>query len=58
MKKNINLIYENSKKSDTAVKILDWIRNNVLIFIPDKLYLKLMYKIKMNDIEGWVYAKY
>ena len=48
MKKNINLIYENSKKSDTAVKILDWIRNNVLIFIPDKLYLKLMYKIKMN----------
>lgn len=50
MKKNlINSIYKKSKKSNKIVGILDFIRKKIMRIIPDKIYLKLMFKIKLNQ---------
>ncbi len=43
-----NFFYRKLKKNNCIFNILDWTRRNALRILPDKVYLKLMYRIKMH----------
>lgn len=48
MSGKLNNLYKTVRKTNIIKNILEWVRKRILIFIPDKLYLKLLFRIKMN----------
>ena len=43
-----NFLYRKFKKNIFMFNLLDWIRKYVLIILSDKMFLKIMYRIKMH----------